>query len=81
MYAIGMGLSNQQVYLPILSFADDCLMLSQSRKDTEQMVQIQTRLSEECGLTISKEKRVVLMYNNDEDIDRIKEIQGIPVKN
>ena len=76
-----MGFRNQQVHLPILLFADDGLVLSQSRKETEQMIQILTRLSEECGLTISKEKSVVLVYNNDENTSEIKEIQGIPVKN
>ena len=76
-----MGFRNQQVHLPILLSADDGLVLPQSRKETEQMIQILTRLSEECGLTISKEKSVVLVYNNDENTSEIKEIQGIPVKN
>ena len=62
-----MGFRNQQVHLPILLLADDGLVLSQSRKETEQIIQILARLSEECGPTISKEKSVVLIYNNDEN--------------
>ena len=40
--ATGMGYSDLQIYLPILLFADDGLLLSQSLKETEMMLQPST---------------------------------------
>ena len=45
-----------QIYFPILLFEDDALLLSQSSKETEIMLQVLTKASEKCELNINREK-------------------------
>ena len=75
-----MGYRDRQIYLPILLFADDGLMLSQSAKETEDMLKVLIKASGQCGLKINKEKSVIIVYNQKEDSDEMQEIEGIPVK-
>ena len=76
--ATGMGYRDLQIYLPILLFADDGLLLSQSLKETDIMLQVLTKASEKHGLNIIRENSVILIYNHD-GVDEIKDIEGIPV--
>ena len=78
MMSTGMGFKNPQIYLPLLLFADDGLMLSQSLEEATSMLQALVKASERCGLKINKEKSVLLIYNHDE-VDETKENEGIPI--
>ena len=53
LHSTGMGFRNRQIYLPLLLFADDGLMLSQSKRETESMIQTLVKVSEQCGLEIN----------------------------
>ena len=77
--ATRLGFQTRQIYLPLLLFVDDGLMLSQSQREMETMLEILIKASEKCGLTINKEKSAVLVYNSDESAHELKEIGGIPV--
>ena len=52
-----MGYNDRNIYLPLLLFADDGLVLSQSEKETEMMIKVLTQASEKCGLRINKHWR------------------------
>ena len=41
-----MGFQNSHLYIPILLFADDGLMLSQTEREMEEMLHVLTRISE-----------------------------------
>lgn len=73
-----MGYNDKHVYLPLLLFADDGLLLSQSKGETERMIRVLSKESEKCGLQVNKEKSVIMIYNQDEGEDST-EIEGIPV--
>ena len=79
MMSTGMRFKNPQIYLPLLLFADDGLMPSQSPRETESMLQVLIKASERCGLKINKEKGVIMIYNY-EEIGVIKQTEGIPVE-
>ena len=77
--ATRLGFQTRQIYLPLLLFADDGLMLSQSQREMETMLEILIKASEKCGLTINKEKSAVVVYNSDESAHELKEMGAIPV--
>ena len=72
------GFRNDHVYIPLLFFADDGLLISQSLKDTKVMLKTLTDSSESFGLNINKEKSAIIIYNSKDQPD---EIDGIPVVN
>ena len=72
--ATRLGFRNRQIYLPLLMFADDGLMLSQSIHELEIMLQVLIKVSEECGLKINKDKSVILIYNNTQTDIEIEDI-------
>ena len=72
-----MGYNNRNIYLPLLLFADDGLVLSQSEKETEMMIKVLTQASEKCGLKINKQKSGILIFQ--EGPQEVREIGGIPV--
>ena len=51
-----MGFTNSKFYIPVLFYADDGLILSNSRKEMEQMVTLVTETSAKCGLNINGQK-------------------------
>ena len=60
-------------------FADDGLMFAQSQNEMEAMIRVLTKASEECGLKINKDKSVILIFNDDNNDEYPKVIEGIPV--
>ena len=60
----------------MLFFADDGLALTQSKEETEEIIDVITDASDSCGLNINKAKSNVIIFNSPEDVSEIK---GIPV--
>ena len=71
-----LGYKNQDVHIPVLFFADDGLALTQSKEETEEIIDVITDASDSCGLNINKAKSNVIIFNSPEDVSEIK---GIPV--
>ena len=76
--ATGMGFRNEQIYVPLLLFADDGLMLAQDKTELKHMLKVLIKASEQCGLQINKDKSIILIYDQGGSHEEI-EIEGIPV--
>ena len=77
--ATGMGFRNEQIYIPLLLFAEDGLMLAQDKAELKQMLKVLVKASERCGLQIYKDKSIILIY--DQGGSHVEtEIEGIPVR-
>lgn len=70
------GLEHERLYLPVLFFADDGLILSQSEFELKKLLNTLVAASEEVGLSINKEKSNIIIFNEKE---KPKEIHGIGV--
>ena len=72
------GFRNDVAYVPVLFFADDGLLISQSEHELRRMIVRLTEAAEEVGLGVNKEKSNIIIFN----IERMpKEVQGIAVTN
>ena len=76
LYCVNIGFKNKDVHIPVLFFADDGLVLTQSKEETEKAIQVISKASAVCGLQINKEKSNVIIFNTAEETT---EIGGIPV--
>ena len=68
------GFRNDAVYVPVLFFADDGMLLSQSQEELERMLKTLVRASGEVGLRINREKCNIMIFNKK---DKPETIQGI----
>ena len=78
----GLGFRSRQIYLPLLFFADDGLILTQSIVEMKKMLNKMTEISGKCGLAINTSKCAVLQFNDikedaNGDIEGIKIVQEI----
>ena len=72
----GMGFKNDEVYIPILLFADDGLILTQTLKETEHLLATLADISGKFGLQSNRDKSAVMIFNSQEQPD---DIANIPV--
>ena len=72
----GMGFRNDEVYIPILLFADDGLVLTQTLQETEHLLATLADISGKFGLQINRDKSAVMIFNSQEQPD---DIANIPV--
>ena len=68
------GYRNKNVYMPVLFFADDGLLLANSIADMEKLIRIVTTAAGEIGLEINKEKSNVIIFNMERKPEKIEEI-------
>ena len=68
------GFRNEAVYVPVLFFADDGMLLSQSQEDLETMLKTLVKASEEVGLCINRKKCNIMIFNRK---NKPESIQGI----
>ena len=73
-FATGKGFQNEKVYVPLLFFADDGLIICQNLDDTRLMLETLAVTSETFGLKINKEKSAVIIFNSKEQPSQIEEI-------
>ena len=74
----GLGFKNDSFHIPVLLFADDGLILTQTLQETEQLLGTLTSISRKFGLHVNREKSAILIFNSQE---QPKEIANIPVVN
>ena len=67
------GFRNNLVKIPILMFADDGLLLTQTRGDMITLIRKINEISNELGMKINKEKSMILTINTDDN----EPIEGI----
>ena len=72
----GMGFKNDEVYISILLFADDGLVLTQTLQETEHLLATLADISGKFGLQINRDKSAVMIFNSQEQPD---DIANIPV--
>ena len=84
-----LGFKNDIVYIPVLFFADDGLLLSQSCSETVKMIEILTKAASDIGLEINVNKSNVIIFNklytsdfckNMKVVDKIKYL-GVQINN
>ena len=72
----GLGFRNDLLYIPALFFADDGLLLTNSVRSMEQLLDVVVEVARECGLEISKTKSSCMIYN---EKNKPENIRGIAV--
>ena len=78
LYQSNLGFKTEKLYIPILYYADDGLLLSNSRKEMEEMITMLTTISKECGLRINMEKSKCMIINRREPgTERIGEMEVV----
>ena len=73
----GLGFKNENIYIPILLFADDGLILTQTLQETENLVATLEDVSGKFGLQINRDKSAVMIYNSREQPEHIANIPVI----
>ena len=63
-----------------LFFADDSLGIAKNEKDARENLKIIIETSRKFGLEVNKEKSNILIYNKEEEITRIEEIEVVKKK-
>lgn len=70
-----LGFKNDHIYMPVLFFADDGLVLSQSRGELQKLIKILITSAADVGLQINKEKSNIMIFNEKckpREIEKIK---------
>ena len=74
--ATGLGFKNDTVHIPVLLFADDGLVLTQTLQETEHLLTTLADISGKLGLQINRDKSAILIFNCK---DQPQSIVDIPV--
>ena len=61
-----LGYRDSNVFVPVLFYADDGIVLARNVDEAEQMIGVLVEVSRECGLSLNREKSQVLIYNSRE---------------
>ena len=74
-----LGFKNEKFYIPILYYADDGLMLSNSRNEMEEMINLLKNISSDYGLRINMEKSQCMIINRKEPgPEKLGEVVVVP---
>ena len=71
------GFRNEKCKIPILMFADDGLIIAQSKGHMKVLINTMNNIATEMGMRINRDKSVVLLFNSEE---RVIDIEGIKVE-
>ena len=58
----GIGYRGEKFYIPALYFADDGLLLAESIRDMERLIDVTIEASRKCGLGINEDKSFCIIY-------------------
>ena len=72
-----LGFKNEKIFVPVLFFADDGLLLTESVDDMKILIEMVEKKGKEIGLEINRNKSMAMIYNMN---DKPVEINGIIVK-
>ena len=68
----GLGFKNDSVYMPLIFFADDGVLLSNSVRDMERMIDLLVEEAAKIGMEVNKEKCNVMVFNRKNELDNIR---------
>ena len=71
------GFRNRKYFIPALFFADDGLIMSETKTEAEKMISKLNNIASECGLEVNKLKSHVLVFNKKENFDKIANIETV----
>ena len=71
------GFRNRKYFITALFFADDGLLMAETKTEAEQMITKLNNIASECGLEVNKLKSHVLVFNRRENFDEIKNIKTV----
>ena len=69
------GFRNRKHFIPALFFADDGLLMAESKIEAEKMITKLNNIASECGLEVNELKSHVLVFNKKENFDKIANIK------
>lgn len=69
-----LGFRNENLYIPVLFFADDGLLICESQKQLGKMIKILVAAADEVGLQINREKSNILIFNEKNKPNEIEKI-------
>ena len=72
-----MGYRNKEFYIPVLFYADDVLLISNSTEEASKMIDLLVNRGKQCGLEINKEKSNCILFNSTENRNEINDIKHI----
>ena len=59
----GIGYRDEEIYVPVLFYADDGMLLARSCAEAKSMIGVVVGVAGICGLSINKGKSSVMLYN------------------
>ena len=72
-----MGYRNKEFYIPVLFYADDGLLISNSTEEASKMIDLLINRGKQYGLEINKEKSNCILFNSTENLNEINDIKHI----
>ena len=72
-----LGFRNSTFHIPLLFFADDGLILTNSVKEAKTLIKELHDISTKCGLEINKLKSHILIFNKKQELDQIENIEVV----
>ena len=67
----GLGFRNESVYMPVIFFADDGVLLANSVREMEKMIDLLIEETAKIGMKVNKSKCNVMVFNRKKEIDNI----------
>lgn len=71
------GFRNRKYFIPALFFADDGLLMAETKIEAEKMISKLNSIASECGLEVNKIKSHVLVFNKKENFNEIGNIETV----
>lgn len=72
-----MGYRNKEFYIPVLFYADDGLLISNSTEEASKIIDLLVNRGKQYGLEIEKEKSNCILFNSTENLNEINDIKHI----
>ena len=72
---MNIGFKNEKFTIPILYYADDGLLLSQTIEEAKENIKLIQEIAKEYGLNIHKEKSSILIFNDKQQPESIENLK------
>ena len=80
MNELNIGLKTKQLKINNLFFADDGVLIAETKEDAEILIDKLQETGKKCGLEINKEKSCILITNDKNDTQEICNIKKVKIQ-
>ena len=73
----GLGFRNENIYMPVVFFADDGVLLANSVREMERMIDVLVEETAKIGMMVNRDKCNVMIFNRKKEIDNIRRMKVV----